>query len=85
VVLLPKACVDTTKVAVVPDGVTLAGSEATAGLLLDSVIVAPEGAGPLSVTMPFVLLPPSTTLGLTVTTVATAACTVSAAVWLLPS
>ncbi len=55
--------------AVVPEPtVTLAGTLATAGLLLDNDTVAPPcGAPPDSITKPDVLDPPATLDGLTVT------------------
>ena len=52
---------------VVPTGtVTLAGTEATAGLLLErGTVVPPAGAAIASVTVPCALLPPATVEGLT--------------------
>ena len=78
----------TVKVALVaPAGtVTLAGTVATAVLLLDSVTTAPPlGAAPLRVTVPCEELPPVTLLGFSVSEDrVTAGETVSVAVWVTP-
>ena len=64
---------------------TLAGTCAAAVLLLVSVTVAPPlGAGPLSVTVPCELVPPTTLLGLRVSEVTVGAVTVRAAVCVDP-
>ena len=66
-VVLDTATVVTGNVAVIlpPGTVTLAGTVATEGLLLDSVTTTPPlGAGPLSVTVPVEPLPPTTEDGL---------------------
>jgi hypothetical protein len=58
------------KVAVVAPAKTvmLGGTVATVVLLLESAIIAPPvGAGPLRVTVPVELLPPTTLVGLSVT------------------
>src|SRR5213594_103750 len=63
----PTGLVLTVKVAVMPPvgTVTLAGTVATPGLLLDRLTTAPPlGAGPLSVTVPVEELPPVTLVGL---------------------
>jgi hypothetical protein len=57
--------------------VTLAGNCAAAVLLLDKATTAPpDGAGPLSVTVPVAVPPPSTDAGFSVTELSTAAVTV---------
>ena len=86
-VLLATGVVDTVKVAVFvfTATVTLTGTEATDGLLLDSVTTAPPaGAGPFSVTVPVDRLPPLTELGLSATEVRLAAVTVNVAVLVVP-
>ncbi len=70
VVAVVTAPVLTVKVAlVVPAGtVTLAGTEATAGLLLESASeVPPAGVAAASVTVPWAVPPPVTVVGLTAT------------------
>ena len=78
----------TVKVALVAPAatVTLAGTLATAVLLLDSVTTAPPlGAAPLRVTVPCEELPPVTLLGFSVSEDrVTAGETVSEAVWVTP-
>src|SRR5438445_1956664 len=66
-VVVDTGLVLTVKVALValPGTVTLAGTLATPGLLLDRLTTAPPlGAGPLSVTVPVEELPPVTLVGL---------------------
>jgi hypothetical protein len=64
--------------------VTLAGTWAAAVLLLDSVTTAPpDGAGPLSVTVPAEGVPPMTELGFRVTVPKVAAVTVNAVVFVV--
>ena len=66
----PTALVVTVKVAVValPATVTLAGTCAAEGLLLDNVTTAPPvGAGPVKVTVPIEVAPPGTDVGLSLT------------------
>lgn len=78
----------TVKVAVVEpaETVTLAGTVATAVLLLESVTAAPaDGAGPLSVTVPVEVLPPRTEVGLKVTELSVGVVTVSVAVRVVPA
>ena len=66
--------------------VTLDGTLATAVLLLESATVAPpDGAAPLSVTVPVALLPPTTELGVLVTDDKVAALTVSVVVLFTPA
>ncbi len=78
----------TVKVAVVAPAatVTLAGTVATAVLLLESVTTAPpEGAAPLSVTVPCEELPPVTLLGFSASEeTMIEGVTVSEAVWVAP-
>ena len=65
--------------------VTLAGTVATAVLLLDSVTLAPPaGAGPLRVTVPVEGLPPPTEIGFKVTELSVAVVTVKDAVRVVP-
>ena len=74
----------TVKVAVVapPATVTFAGTVAAPVLLLLSVTTAPAlAAGPLSVTVPVVEVPPITTVGLRLVELTTGAVTVSAVVF----
>lgn len=62
--------------------VTLAGTVATAVLLLFRVSSAPPvGAGPLRVTVAVNAFPPKTEVGMTSSEVGTGGITVSAAVW----
>ena len=85
---LATAPVVTVKVALVaPAGtVTLAGTVATAVLLLDSVTTAaPLGAAPLRVTVPCEELPPVTLAGFSVSKERViGGVTVSVAVWVTP-
>ncbi len=72
---------------VAPAGtVTLAGTEATDGLLLESATCAPPaGAGPLRVTVAVEFCtPPVTVVGFSVSEDTTGGMTVSVAVWLAP-
>ncbi len=65
--------------------VTLAGTVATAVLLLESVTTAPpEGAAALKLTVPVEEFPPTTEVGFRVTEESNSGFTVSVAVWLLP-
>lgn len=65
--------------------VTLAGTVATAELLLDSVTLAPPaGAGPLRVTVPVEVLPPGTDVGFKVTELSVGMVTVRDAVRVVP-
>lgn len=65
--------------------VTLAGTVATAELLLDSVTLAPPaGAGPLRVTVPVEVLPPRTDVGFKVTELSVGMVTVRDAVRVVP-
>ena len=78
-VLLATGLVVTVKVAVVAFAatVTVAGTCATALLLLDSVTTAPAaGALPFNVTVPVVVFPPRTGVGLKAIVLSTAAVTV---------
>jgi hypothetical protein len=80
--------VPTAKVAVVaPAGtLTVAATEATPGLLLNSETTAPPvGAGPFSVTVPVDDVPPVTLAGVRPIEVGTGGRTVSAAVLVTPS
>ena len=82
-VLAATGAVVTLNVAVVAFGAigTLAGTLATAVLLLPSVTSAPPaGAGPFSVTVPLDELPPRTDVGLNVTELSVAAVTVKVAI-----
>lgn len=77
----------TEKVAVVApaETVTLVGTWATLVLLLVSGITAPpEGAGPLSVTVPFVALPPNRLVGLSASEESVGGLTVSVAACCVP-
>ncbi len=77
----------TLKVAVVAPAatVTLAGTLATAVLLLESVTTAPPlGAAPLSVTVPCEEVPPVTLVGLKAKADTAGGVTVSEAVWVAP-
>lgn len=77
------ATVVTVNVAVVSFAatVTLAGTVATGVLLLTSVTSAPpDGAGPLSVTVPVDVVPPATAVGFTPTELSTGGTTVKLAV-----
>jgi hypothetical protein len=65
--------------------VTLAGTCAAAGLLLDKVTTAPPvGAGLVSDTKPVKDVPPVTDVGLSVKVLRTDAVTVKLAVWVAP-
>jgi len=65
--------------------VTLAGTCAAEGLLLDNVTSAPPaGAGPFSVTVPVDVPPPTTDAGLTLTELSVAAVTVKPALCVEP-
>ena len=77
----------TGKVALVaPAGtVTLAGTEATDGLLLERETTAPPlGAGPFRVTVPVEGFPPVTVVGLRLSEETIGGITVSEAVWEVP-
>ena len=71
---------------VLPAGtVTEAGTVAAETLLLVSATATPpDGAAPVSVTVPAERLPPVTLAGLTPTLVSASGVTVSVAVWLVP-
>jgi len=77
----------TVKVAVVAFAatVTLAGTCAAAGLLLDSVTNAPPaGAGPLSATVPVAVAPAGTEVGFRLRELSTGRVTVKVAFWVVP-
>lgn len=87
VVFAATGSVVTAKVAVVAFAliVTLAGTAAVAGLVLDRLTTAPPaGAGPLSVNVPVEDVPPFTETGFRATAFKLAAVTVSAALWVVP-
>jgi hypothetical protein len=76
--------VETVKVALVlPAGiVTLAGTVATVvALLARATTIPPEGAEPVSVTVPVEDMPPSTELGFSLSEVSATGVTVKVAVW----
>ena len=73
----------TVKVAVVPETKMLAGTEATAGLLLARPTMVAAGAGWLKVMLPVEEVPPITELGVSVRAVGMTASTVSVAVCVL--
>ena len=75
----------TVNVAVVPAAKMLAGTEATAGLLLARLIMVPAGTGWLKVTLPVELLPPITEVGVSVSRVGMTACTARVAFCVLLS
>jgi hypothetical protein len=87
VVFVETGLVVTVNVAVVAFAatVTLAGTCAAEGLLLERATTAPpDGAGPFSITVPVEDVPPITAVGLNVTVFTTAAATVSEAVLVVP-
>jgi hypothetical protein len=86
-VLLATGLVVTVKVAVVAFAatVTLAGTCAAAGLLVESATTAPpDGAALVNVTVPVADVPPITVVGLRVTVLRTAEVTVKLAIWVTP-
>jgi hypothetical protein len=85
-VVVATGLVVTAKVAVVPlaGTVTLDGTCAAVGLLLESETTAPpDGAGPFRVTVPAEEMPPITEVGFSVTEFSVAAVTVRVAVWVV--